>query len=201
VGTFGHAAAFSFYPTKNLGALGDGGAVITGDAEVAARLRRLRHYGQVNRYDHLERGQNSRLDEIQAALLRVKLAALDGHNEERRALARRYGSRLSGVGLPAERPEAEPVYHLYVVRSDERDALVSSLAGAGIGTLIHYRVPVHLQPAYRDLGYAVGSLPVTERLVREIVSLPLFVGLTEGEVDEVARAVGAFAPSFAGGAG
>lgn len=201
VGTFGHAAAFSFYPTKNLGALGDGGAVVTGDAELAARLRRLRHYGQVNRYEHLERGQNSRLDEIQAALLRVKLAALDGQNEERRELARRYERALAGVATPFVRPEAEPVFHLYVARSGERDALVEELARGGIGTLIHYRVPVHLQPAYRDLGYREGSLPVTERVAREIVSLPLFVGLTEREVDEVARAVNAFSPALAGGAG
>ena len=199
VGTFGRAGAFSFYPTKNLGALGDAGAVITDDAELAARLRRLRHYGQVSRYEHLERGQNSRLDELQAALLRVKLAHLDEHNRTRRALAERYNATLTGVATPVVRPEAEHAFHLYVVRSPRRDALIAALGRTGIGTLIHYRTPVHLQPAYSDLGYGAGSLPVTERIVREIVSLPLFVGLTEAEVDAVAQAVGKQALVFAGG--
>ncbi|MFY9822089.1 MAG: DegT/DnrJ/EryC1/StrS family aminotransferase [Thermoanaerobaculia bacterium] len=188
-GTVGHLGAFSFYPTKNLGAYGDGGAVITGDAALADRLRRLRNYGQVDRYHHAERGQNSRLDELQAALLRVKLAHLDGHNEIRRGLAARYSSRLAGVVIPACGPGAEPVYHLYVVRHGERDRLMDELKTRGIGTLIHYPIPVHLQPGYRDLGPASGALPVTERLAGEILSLPLYVGLGAEALDEVAEAV------------
>lgn len=188
-GSFGAAAAFSFYPTKNLGAYGDGGAVITGDAALADRLRRLRNYGQVDRYHHAERGQNSRLDELQAALLSVKLAHLDGHNEVRRALAASYSSRLAGVVTPICGPGAEPVYHLYVVRHGERDRLMDELKTRGIGTLIHYPVPVHLQPGYRDLGPAPGALPVTERIAGEILSLPLYVGLGAEAQDEVAKAV------------
>ena len=188
-GTIGHLGAFSFYPTKNLGAYGDGGAVITGDAALADRLRRLRNYGQVDRYHHAERGQNSRLDELQAALLSVKLAHLDGHNEVRRALAASYSSRLAGVVTPICGPGAEPVYHLYVVRHGERDRLMDELKTRGIGTLIHYPVPVHLQPGYRDLGPAPGALPVTERIAGEILSLPLYVGLGAEAQDEVAKAV------------
>lgn len=189
VGTFGHLAAFSFYPTKNLGALGDAGAVITSDAHLAEKLRRLRHYGQTVRYRHEERGGNSRLDEMQAALLRVKLARLDEHNAERRRLAGRYQAELAGVVLPAVRPGAEHAFHLYVVRHARRDALMAALAEKGIGTLIHYPVPVHRQTAYADLGYAPGALPVTERIAGEILSLPLYVGLTQENVDTIVEAV------------
>ena len=201
VGTFGHLSAFSFYPTKNLGAYGDGGAVITNDPALAERVRRLRNYGQTDRYHHAERGQNSRLDEMQAAILRVKLAHLDAHNAVRRRLAGEYSRRLTaedsrrltGVAVPAVRPGAEPVFHLYVVRHPRRDDLMSALREDGIGTLIHYPVPVHLQEAYRDLGYAPGALPVTERAAREILSLPLYVGLTQEALETVADAVNCYA--------
>lgn len=188
-GTMGHLGAFSFYPTKNLGAYGDGGAVITDDAALAERVRRLRNYGQEDRYHHAERGQNSRLDEMQAALLRVKLAHLDEHNSIRRQLAGEYSRQLTGVITPVCRPGADPVFHLYVVRHPQRDALMSALQERGIGTLIHYPVPVHLQEGYRDLGYAPGSLPVTERIAREILSLPLYVGLTPERVSLVSDAI------------
>ncbi|MBL8132856.1 MAG: DegT/DnrJ/EryC1/StrS family aminotransferase [Anaerolineae bacterium] len=191
VGTFGHLAAFSFYPTKNLGAVGDGGMVITGDSGYAERLRRLRNYGQVSRYEHAERGINSRLDEMQAALLRVKLPLLDPHNARRRSLAEAYTARLTGTPVlpPAVRDGADHVFHLYVVRSAERDALMERLKARGVGTLIHYAVPVHLQPAYRDLGCHEGSLPVTERIAREILSLPLHLGLTTEDVQTVTEAM------------
>lgn len=188
-GTIGHLGAFSFYPTKNLGAYGDGGAVITDDAVLAERVRRLRNYGQEDRYHHAERGQNSRLDEMQAALLRVKLAHLDSHNAIRRRLAGEYSRRLAGVATPACRAGAEPVFHLYVVRHPRRNPLMEALRERGIGTLIHYPVPVHLQKGYRDLGYAPGSLPVTERTADEILSLPLYVGLTPEAVGSVSDTV------------
>lgn len=192
VGTFGHLAAFSFYPTKNLGACGDGGAVLCRDAQLAARLRRLRSYGQTSRYWHTERGVNSRLDEIQAAILSVKLKYLDQHNATRRQLAAQYHRRLTRVVRPELRPtgpEVFHVYHLYVVRHGQRDVLQSRLRARGIETLVHYPIPVHLQAAYADLGYRRGDLPVTERIAEEILSLPLHVGLSLAEVDSVAEAV------------
>ncbi len=191
VGTFGHLAAFSFYPTKNLGAYGDGGAVITQDGEYAARLRRLRQYGQTARYHHAERGVNSRLDELQAAILRVKLAHLDAHNRRRREIAAGYAARLQGVALPAVREGAYHVYHLYVVRHPRRDALREALRERGIGTAVHYPLPVHMQPAYADLE--CGRLPVTERVVQEILSLPMYIGLTQADVAAVANALEALA--------
>ena len=135
---------------------------------------------------------NSRLDEMQAAILSVKLAHLDEHNDERRRLADHYRQQLFGVGLPAEADNARHVYHLFVVRHPQRDRLQEHLRRRGIGTLIHYPVPVHRQPAYADLGYGYGSLPVTERLAAEILSLPMYVGLTEADIDVVARAVNEF---------
>jgi dTDP-4-amino-4,6-dideoxygalactose transaminase len=188
-GTFGQLAAFSFYPTKNLGALGDAGAVITSDVQLAGRLRRLRTYGQVSRYEHAERGINSRLDEMQAAILRVKLAHLDEHNAVRRELANCYGMCLKRVTLPVERTGAFHVYHLYVIRHSQRDALHEALKTHGVGTLIHYPTPVHCQPAYADLGYRPGSLPITERIAGEILSLPMYVGLRLADIDTVAQAV------------
>lgn len=189
VGTVGDLGAFSFYPTKNLGACGDGGAVITQDPELAQRLRRLRNYGQETRYQHVERGINSRLDEIQAAILTVKLAHLDAHNDERRRLADVYRHCLRGVRLPLERADNRHVYHLFVVCHPRRDALRERLQAHGIGTLIHYPVPVHRQPAYADLGMAEGSLPATEQAAREIVSLPLYIGLKNGDIERITQVI------------
>ena len=193
VGTFGHLAAFSFYPTKNLGAAGDAGAILTRDAALAARLRRLRNNGQSSRYVHEERGVNSRMDELQAAVLRVKLPRLDEFNAARRRIAALYDANLQGVVQPLAQSEIEHVYHLYVVRHPQRDALIDHLKAAGIGTLIHYPIPVHLQRAYADLGYPRGSLPVTEQAAAEILSLPLYVGLSDDDVRLVAAAVSRFA--------
>lgn len=192
VGSFGKLAAFSFYPTKNLGACGDGGAVVTNDSRLAERLKRLRNYGQVDRYHHMERGVNSRLDDMQAAVLSAKLAYLDRHNAERRRLAAIYSDNLREVAIPRERAGAAPiehVYHLYVARHADRDYLREALGHRGIGTLVHYPIPVHLQPAYADLGYQRGDLPVTERIAAEILSLPLYVGLTTDQIERVAAAV------------
>jgi dTDP-4-amino-4,6-dideoxygalactose transaminase len=188
VGTFGQMGTFSFYPTKNLGAYGDGGAVITKDRQLAERLRRLRNYGQASRYHHLERGMNSRLDEMQAAILSVKLEHLNEHNDERRRLADCYRQELRNVELP-EDSAVHHVYHLYVIRHPRRDQLQDALRGRGIGTLIHYPIPVHQQPAFQDLGYKLGSLPVTELLVSEILSLPMYVGLQKADIVSIADAI------------
>jgi dTDP-3-amino-3,4,6-trideoxy-alpha-D-glucose transaminase len=192
VGTFGEVACFSFYPTKNLGAFGDGGAVVTRDAALAERVRRLRNYGQTSRYRHESRGFNSRLDELQAAILRVRLVYLDEFNAARRQVAAAYAKHLRGVSPPVERPGAYHVYHLYVVRHQRRDALREHLRARGVGTLIHYPTPAHLQPAYADLGYRPGSLPLTEQVACEIVSLPLYVGMGEEEVRAVCAAIAEF---------
>ncbi|MFB9863942.1 DegT/DnrJ/EryC1/StrS family aminotransferase [Rufibacter immobilis] len=185
VGTFGAVNAFSFYPTKNLGALGDGGAVVTQDAAVATWLRRHHNYGQSRRYQYAQVGVNSRLDSIQAAVLRVKLSYLETLNTERQRLARQYHQLLYGVGdlvLPTVTSSATGhVYHLYVVRTQHRDALQQYLAQQNVQTLVHYPVPPHYQPAYRPLGYQKGDLPVAEALAATSLSLPLFPGFTEPE--------------------
>ena len=193
-GGFGTLACFSFYPSKNLGAYGDGGAVVTDDAALAARLRRLRNGGQAGRYEHVEIGGNSRLDELQAAILRVKLAHLDAANEARRALAARYDAALAGSGLvlPRALPDTTHVYHLYAVRvpgtglPGGRDALAARLKGRGIGTQIHYPTPIHRQPAYAGLGHGPGDFPQAEAWAAEELSLPLFPELTP---DEQRRAI------------
>ena len=189
VGAIGHLGAFSFYPTKNLGAYGDGGAVITRDAGLADRLRKFRNYGQTSRYVHQSRGTNSRLDELQAAILRVKLKYLDTHNQTRRELAAIYDSRLRAVETPSAAPDIRHVYHLYVIRDGRRDQLMTELKARGIGTLIHYPVPIHLQASHRDLGLGAGSLPETEKAAREIVSLPMYIGLTAADVIGVCDAI------------
>ncbi len=191
VGTLGDAAAFSFYPTKNLGALGDGGAVATNRPEVAERLRLLRQYGWRERYVSDVAGYNSRLDELQAAILRVRLRHLDAENAARRRLAARYDAALAGlpITLSAARPDDTPVYHLYVIRSAARGALAAYLNARGIGTGVHYPVAVHCQPAYAHLGYGPGRLPVTEAAAAEVLSLPMYPDLTEGAVDEVAGVI------------
>ena len=192
VGTFGRAAVFSFYPSKNLPVMGDGGAVVTDDDEVAARCRRLRDHGRLSKDVHVEVGFNLRFNEIQAAAARVLLRRLDAMNEHRRALAARYDAALAGLPLerPAVRAPARHVYHLYVVRTPQRDALAAFLAERGIQTGIHSPVPTHRQPALER--YAAPPLPRTERLVTEILTLPLSAGHTVDEIDEVAAAVRAF---------
>lgn len=191
-GSIGALAAFSFYPTKNLGACGDGGAVTTDDPEIADRLQLLRNYGQRKRYYHESKGFNSRLDEMQAAILRAKLRRLDRWNEARRKKAALYNSLLKGVLCPTEAEYARHVYHQYVIRTAHRDDLKRFLADQGIGTLIHYPVPVHLQEAYRDLGLSRGALPVTERCAGEILSLPLYPELPDEQISEVAEAINRF---------
>jgi dTDP-4-amino-4,6-dideoxygalactose transaminase len=189
VGTMGALACFSFYPTKNLGAIGDGGAVVTGDDALGARVRLLREYGWAERYVSHTEGWNSRLDELQAAILRVKLHYLDADNASRRRIAARYGVELADTGLvlPVTQEGSEHVYHLYVVRSDRRDALNAHLQARGIAAGIHYPVPIHLQPAYRRTPSL--SLPVTERASREVLSLPIYPELSDTDVATVIAAV------------
>jgi dTDP-4-amino-4,6-dideoxygalactose transaminase len=191
-GTIGDAAAFSFYPSKNLGAYGDGGAIVTNDEAAAKRLRMLRNYGEERRYHHTIPGINSRLDEIQAAILRVKLRHLDAWNEARRERAAQYDSRLKGVQRPVEAAWARHIYHLYVVRTSQRDALQSHLRDREIGTFIHYPVPVHLQPAYAGLGYSRGAFPNAESACDTVLSLPMYPELPIVSVDQVAEAVTEF---------
>jgi dTDP-4-amino-4,6-dideoxygalactose transaminase len=187
VGSFGDAAAFSFYPTKNLGAAGDGGMVVTNRPDVSKRLRLLQQYGWAKRYISQVRGVNSRLDEMQAAILRVKLHHLDRWNERRRKLADIYTSLLpqSHLILPQVVGNVGHVYHLYVVRVKEREALLVYLREHGVGAQVHYPVPVHLQPAYADLGLKPGSLPQTERAAAEVLSLPLYPEMSEEAVTYV----------------
>lgn len=183
-GSLGHAAAFSFYPGKNLGALGDGGAVTTDDDNLAQQLRALRNYGSSLKYHNDVVGYNSRLDELQSAFLRAKLPLLDADNERRRAIAAVYLRELAGLPglvLPHVLPECEPVWHLFVVRHPRREDLARLLGEAGIGTMIHYPVPPHLQPAYAALGLGVGALPISEALHREVLSLPM--GPTQSDAD------------------
>ena len=189
VGGLGDAAAFSFYPTKNLGAYGDGGCLTTNDDEVADRARMLRGYGWRQRYVSESHGFNSRLDELQAAILRVKLRHLDAANEERRRRAALYDESLKGLAIPVTQPWAEPVYHLYVVEVDGRDELRAALNAAGVGTDIHYPLPSHLQPACADLGMGQGSLPVTEALAGRVLSLPLYPELPIDHVERVAEII------------
>jgi dTDP-3-amino-3,4,6-trideoxy-alpha-D-glucose transaminase len=195
-GALAHATAFSFYPSKNLGALGDGGAVVTDDPALAERLRKLRNYGSSEKYRHEVAGVNSRLDELQAAFLRVRLARLDVQVDQRRALAADYGRVLAGVRdltLPYAANWAEPAYHLYVVRSPQRDALQAKLMAAGIETLIHYPIACHLQPAFADLGFRKGDFSLAELLADQVLSLPFWPGMTAAEVEAVAQAVRATA--------
>jgi dTDP-4-amino-4,6-dideoxygalactose transaminase len=197
VGTIGTAGAFSFYPTKNLGAIGDGGAVITNDSSLADRLRRLRNGGQTDRYKHVEPGVNSRLDELQAAVLRAKLPFLADWTRARRALAGRYRRALAdtAVRVPAEH-DAGHVYHLFTVRTADRDRFIDHLADWGIGSLVHYPIPLPAQPAFTgaDAVRAQPIPPEAARLAADVVSLPLHPGLTEAEVARVAAAVSAWQP-------
>lgn len=191
-GSLGDAAAFSFYPGKNLGALGDGGAVTTSDAALAQQVRTYRNYGSQVKYYNEVAGYNSRLDELQAALLSVKLRTLDQGNARRRAIAAVYARELAGIPgllLPAVPAWAEPVWHVYVVRHPRRDALAKALAERGIGTIVHYPVPPHLQPAYAHMGYKEGDLPLAEAIHREVLSLPIGPTMTLEQAAEVCAAV------------
>jgi len=214
VGSLGHAAAFSFYPAKNLGAYGDGGMVVTNDERVAESLQLLRNYGQREKYHHLLRGYNHRLDTLQAAVLRVKLKHLDEWNAARRRHAHLYGELLahSPAVLPAEADYAESVYHLYVIRVEacrersrracpersrrNRDGLRACLHDKGIATGIHYPIPIHLQPAYRDLGYEKGSFPVTEECAGQALSLPMYAELTPDLIEYVAETIRDFVAEY-----
>lgn len=188
-GSLGHAAAFSFYPAKNLGAAGDGGAVTTNDPNLAERVRQLRNYGQRAKYEHVVVGFNRRLDALQAAILRVKLRYLESWNAARRQVAQAYTARLAGlpVGLPQVLPGNEPVWHLYVIQAAQRDLLQQRLTEAGIATGLHYPVPVHQQAAYPELAHL--RLPVTERLAAQGMSLPMFAELTPAQVEHVVQAL------------
>lgn len=194
IGAHADVSCWSFYPTKNLGAYGDAGMVVTDDAGVAERVRMLRNYGEEAKYVNRLPGVNSRLDELQAAMLRVKLRHLDEWVARRRHLASLYDRLLTDapVARPVEVGPARHGYHLYVIRSPRRDALQRHLRERGIGTGVHYPVPAHCQPAYRHLGYAEGEFPCAERACREVLSLPLYPELTEDELRHVAAAVGAF---------
>jgi dTDP-4-amino-4,6-dideoxygalactose transaminase len=195
-GSFGLAAGSSFYPGKNLGAYGDGGAVLTNSDDIARKVRALRNYGGERKYEHPEVGFNSRLDTLQAVVLRVKLARLAGWNAARREAADRYHRLLEGLGevtRPEVCPGNEHVWHLYVVRVPGRDEVLARLHAAGIGAGIHYPIPLHLQGAFDDLGYRKGAFPVAESAAAEILSLPMFPEITpaqqERAVEELARAL------------
>jgi dTDP-4-amino-4,6-dideoxygalactose transaminase len=187
--SLGHAAATSFYPGKNLGCLGDGGAVLTADPAIATKVRQLRNYGSIMKYHHEVLGYNSRLDELQAAMLRVKLKRLDNWNECRRTTARAYSEKLRNVGLtlPEVPNFAEPVWHLYVVRTSQRDQKQALLSSKGIGTIVHYPIPPHRQLCYANQKW--GDLPISEMLANEILSLPLYPGISEEAVDCVVRSL------------
>jgi len=197
-GTWGRAGCYSFYPTKNLGGYGDGGMIVTDDEELASRLRSLRDYGRVDRDRLGDIGLNSRLDELQAALLRVKLRRLDGWNRRRRELARRYLESLAGLRLrlPQWDGEEDHCFHLFVVESEEREALRSHLDDRGIQTAVHYPLPLHLQQPYLQGGVPATSCPVAERVAEQALSLPLYPNLTDGEQERVIEAIrGFFRPS------
>lgn len=191
-GGLAHATAFSFYPTKNLGALGDGGAVTTSDPRLAEQIRKLRNYGSARKYEHELAGVNSRLDELQAAFLRAKLPRLDAANDARRSRAAAYAQALAGapgVSTPSEANWARHVYHLYVVRCADRAEIQAQLAAAGVQTLIHYPTACHLQPAFAELGFRPGQFPLAERLAAEVLSLPMWPGMAAEAADLVGRAL------------
>lgn len=191
VGTFGLAAAFSFYPAKNLGACGEAGLLVTNEPDVAEQARELRDWGQSRKYQHDRFGHNYRMDALQAAFLRVKLPHLSAWTSARQRLAQRYDELLSELPLtlPGRTPENEPVFHLYAVRVENRDEVKEQLHARGVDCGIHYPVPVHMQPAYRDPAFPPGSFPVAEGIARTTLSLPLFPELTEGQQDRVAAAL------------
>ena len=191
VGSLGHAAAFSFYPGKNLGAYGDGGAIVTNDEALASQIRSMRNYGQREKYIHGIRGSNRRLDTLQAAVLRVKLRHLDEWNSLRSQHASDYRDQLFGasVFVPQVPDHVQSAWHLYVIRSPFRNAIRSRLGDHGIATGMHYPVPIHLQAAYADAGYRRGEFPVTERLADEVLSLPMYAELDHGSMERIVAAV------------
>lgn len=194
IGTFGDAAGFSFYPGKNLGALGDAGATVTNDESLAEKIRALGNYGSDYKYHHIYKGNNSRLDEMQAAFLSAKLPHLNRMNEERRRIAKRYldGINNPHVILPYVPDYANPVWHIFGIRSNRRDELEKYLNAKGIGTNKHYPIPMHLQECYKDLGFKEGDFPIAEEISRTELSLPMFYGMTEEEIDYVIEAVNSF---------
>jgi len=204
-GSMGKAAAFSFYPGKNLGACGEGGAATTNDPDMAARMKMIRDHGQGKKYYHDIEGYNGRLDSIQAGWLSVKLRHLAKWNESRRAHAHRYHELLAeakdAVVIPAEASWTKGVYHLYVIRVQDREAFQAALAEAGIGTGIHYPIPLHLQKAYENLNFKSGDFPVTERVAAEIVSLPMFPQMTNEQVNEISKRVREFVDARVSSAG
>jgi dTDP-4-amino-4,6-dideoxygalactose transaminase len=205
-GSLGRLAAFSFYPGKNLGAYGEGGAVVTDDASLAGRIRLMRSWGEERRYEHSIRGFNYRMDGIQGAVLRVKLRHLDRWTDARRIRAAEYRRLLedAGVTTPYEAPECRHVYHAYAIRVPNRDAVRDRLQQAGIQTGVHYPIPIHLQPAYQDLGYRAGDCPVSESVAHDVLTLPIFPEMSSEQLSTVAstvvRAVGALPRAVAGGA-
>lgn len=190
-GSLADIACFSFYPTKNLGAFGEAGAVVTADPEYARRIRLLRNWGQTRRYEHAMRGYNYRMEGMQGAILRVKLRHIEAWTEARRALAGVYTDLLkdAGVVTPMAQPHVRHVYHAYTIRTANRDAMVERLSAAGIQTGVHYPIPAHLQPAYRDGRYPEGSLPEAEQAAREVVSLPIYPELRREQVEEVCESL------------
>ncbi len=194
-GSWGTIGCFSFFPTKNLGAFGDAGAVVTDSDEIAQRIRLLRNYGSIQKYVHEIEGVNSRLDELQAALLRVKLRHLPQLQRGRQRVADHYRSAIThpSIGLPRVRDDVEPVWHQFVVASDKRDALQRHLKDAGIGTLIHYPIPPHLSRAYSRLGFGKGDFPIAERCADTVLSLPVYDGISPAEIDYVCAAINDFA--------
>jgi dTDP-4-amino-4,6-dideoxygalactose transaminase len=194
VGSFGIMGCFSFYPTKNLGGYGDGGMVVTNDKKYDRKLRLLRCYGERKKYQHVLKGHNSRLDEIQAAILRIKLRYLDQWNEERRTKAKAYTERLSPLGVvcPSEKKGFQPIYHLYGIKTEKRDSLQAFLKTKGIETLIHYPVPIPFQKAYRELRYRRRDFPVTHQWSRRILSLPFFPEIKKHEMEEVTEGIRSF---------
>jgi dTDP-4-amino-4,6-dideoxygalactose transaminase len=190
-GNLGDIGCFSFYPTKNLGAYGEGGAITTSNPEYVKKIRMLRDWGQDNKYHHLLRGFNYRMEGLQGAILRVKLGHLEEWTEARRAIAAKYDQRLAdpGLTLPREMPWAHHVYHVYSLRTSNRDSFRTALESQGIQTAVHYAIPVHLQPAYADLGYRNGSFPESEAAAHEVVALPIFPELSKDQVEAVCYAV------------
>lgn len=193
-GTFGDIGCFSFYPSKNLGAFGDGGAIVTDDERIAADMRVLRNYGSEKRYYNKVVGTNSRLDEIQAGLLRVRLSHMDELTKEKQEIAKRYLAEIHNekIRLPETIDGASHVYHQFVIRCRERDALIEYLNGLEIGTIIHYPIPPHLAEAYAYLGFKEGDFPITERLAKEVLSIPMYNGMTKEEQSYVIDALNAF---------